>query len=127
MAIHQALATRDPANTQWQRDLSVSQDKIGNVLAAKGDGPAALDAFRKGMAIAEALAARDPANAQWAVDLAVSYAKLGTREHALAPAERRRYLEQGAYLLHALKAAGRLMPNQDFTDWFATQLKSLPE
>ena len=39
--IREALAARDPANTQWQRDLSVSHDNIGNVLVAQGDGPAA--------------------------------------------------------------------------------------
>ena len=39
-----ALAGRDPANTQWQRDLSVSHERIGNVLVAQGDGAAAREA-----------------------------------------------------------------------------------
>ena len=56
--------TTDPANTQWQRDLSVSHIKIGDVLAAQGGGPAALAAYRKSLAIREALAARDPANTE---------------------------------------------------------------
>ena len=43
------LAARDPANTQWQRDLSVSHDRIGDVLVAQGDGPGALAAFRTGL------------------------------------------------------------------------------
>jgi hypothetical protein len=43
----QRLAARDPANTQWQRDLSVSHDRIGDVLVAQGDGPGALAAYRK--------------------------------------------------------------------------------
>jgi hypothetical protein len=29
---------RDPANTQWQRDISVSHNKIGNMLMMQGDG-----------------------------------------------------------------------------------------
>ena len=37
-----------PANTEWQRDLSVSHDRIGDVLVAQGDGPGALAAYRKG-------------------------------------------------------------------------------
>jgi tetratricopeptide (TPR) repeat protein len=70
------LAT-DPANTQWQRDLSVSHDRIGDVLVAQGDGAGALGAYRAGLAISEALAARDPANTQWQRDLSVSHNKIG--------------------------------------------------
>ena len=77
MDIAQALAARDPGNTQWQRDLSVSHNKIGDVLVAQGDLPAALAAFRTGLDIAQALAARDPSNTQWQRDLSVSHVKLG--------------------------------------------------
>ncbi len=70
-------AARDPANTEWQRDLSVSHNKIGDVLVAQGDGPGALTAYRKGLAIREALAARDPANTQWQRDLSVSHDRIG--------------------------------------------------
>ncbi|MBK9327119.1 MAG: hypothetical protein IPN00_12635 [Hydrogenophilales bacterium] len=77
LAIAEALAARDPANTEWQRDLSVSFDRIGNVLVAQGDGPGALAAYRKGLAIRQALAARYPANANWQRDLIVSNVKLG--------------------------------------------------
>lgn len=37
--IAQHLTSGDPANTEWQRDLSVSHNKIGDVLVAQGDGP----------------------------------------------------------------------------------------
>ena len=77
LAIREALAARDPANTQWQRDLSVSHDRIGDVLVAQGDGPGALAAYRKSLAIAEALAARDPANTEWQRDLSVSHNRIG--------------------------------------------------
>ena len=73
----EALAARDPANTEWQRDLSVSHDRIGNVLVAQGDGPGALATYRKGFIIGEALAARDPANTQWQSDLSVSHDRIG--------------------------------------------------
>ncbi len=73
----EALAARDPANMGWQRDRSVSYNKIGNVLVAQGDGPGALAAYRKGLEIAEALAARDPANTEWQRDLSVSHNRIG--------------------------------------------------
>ncbi len=68
-AIREALRPRDPANTEWQRDLSVSQDRIGDVLVAQGDRDGALKAYREGLAIREALTRRDPANTEWQGDL----------------------------------------------------------
>ena len=69
-------SARDRANTEWQRDLSVSHNKIGDVLVAQGDLPGALTAFGASLGIAETLAARDRANTQWQRDLIVSYVKL---------------------------------------------------
>ena len=48
----------DPDKPEGQRDLSVSFERIGDVLVAQGDRPGALAAYRKSLAIAEALAAR---------------------------------------------------------------------
>ncbi|HTS51732.1 MAG TPA: tetratricopeptide repeat protein, partial [Burkholderiales bacterium] len=67
----------DPANTEWQRDLSVSHDRIGDVLVSQGDGEGALKAYRTGLAICETLAQRDPANTQWQRDLSVSHDRIG--------------------------------------------------
>jgi tetratricopeptide (TPR) repeat protein len=126
LALREALAARDPANTEWQRDLSVSHEKIGNVLVAQGDGPGALAAFRKSLALREALAARDPANTGWQVDLAVSCAKLGSLA-LLDKTERHGYLQRGLKILHTLREADRLLPNQDWTKWFEQQLKAIEE
>ncbi|MBV1696385.1 MAG: tetratricopeptide repeat protein [Hyphomicrobiales bacterium] len=60
-----------------ERDLSVSHDRIGDVLVAQGRLPAALDAYRASLAIAERLAAADPGNAGWQRDLSVSHNKIG--------------------------------------------------
>ena len=65
MDIHKRLAEQDPGNAQWQRDLSVSHNKIGDVLVAQGELPQAEQAFRAGMDIARRLAEQDPGNAQW--------------------------------------------------------------
>jgi predicted negative regulator of RcsB-dependent stress response len=126
LAIHEALAARDLANSQWQRDLSVSHEKIGDVLVAQGDGPGALAAYRKGLAIREVLTARDPANAQWQTDLAVSCAKLGALEYGQSVEVRRAYLMRGRASLLKLKSEGRLLPSQDWTEWFEGQLSQLP-
>ncbi|MGR3747480.1 hypothetical protein, partial [Paracoccus sp. (in: a-proteobacteria)] len=57
----------------------VGHNKVGDMLAATGDGAGALAAYREGMAISSALAARDPGNSVWQRDLIVSHVKLAER------------------------------------------------
>ncbi len=76
-ALVQALAARDPSNAEWQRDLSVSYDRVGDISAARGDRDGALIAYKDGLGIRKALAARDPSNAEWQRDLSVSYDRVG--------------------------------------------------
>ena len=42
----QGLTAQDRDNAGWQRDLSVSQDNVGNVLRDQGDLTGALEAYR---------------------------------------------------------------------------------
>ena len=76
LAIAERLAEADPANAGWQRDLSISHDRIGDVLVAQGKLGDALQAFRDSLAIAERLAKADPSNAEWQTDLVASQARL---------------------------------------------------
>ena len=71
------LAAADPGNAEWQRDLSVSHNKIGNVLRAQGNLTGALQAFQASLEIAKGLAAADPGNTGWQRDLSVSQEKIG--------------------------------------------------
>ena len=73
LAISDRLAQADPGNAGWQRDLSVSYDRVGDVLVAQGNLPEALKSFRDGLAIRDRLAQADPGNAGWQRDLSVSY------------------------------------------------------
>ena len=75
--IRQRLAAADPANTGWQRDLSISHEQLGNVAVAAGDLAAARAAYQASLDIAVRLAAADPANTGWQRDLSVSHNKLG--------------------------------------------------
>jgi tetratricopeptide (TPR) repeat protein len=125
LAIREGLAKRDPANTEWQRDLFVSKAKIGDALVAQGDGPGALAAYQAALAIAEGLAKRDPANTGWQVDVAVSCSELGSLDSLVTVQQRKEYLSRGLKLLSALKQAGRLHANQDWSEWFDNALRSL--
>ncbi len=75
--IAEGLAKADPGNTGWQRDLSVSYNKVADVLVALGQLPEALTAYRDSLAIFECLAKADPGNTGWRRDLSVAYEKVG--------------------------------------------------
>ena len=94
----------DPGNAGWQRDLSVSHNKIGEVQQAQGDLAAALASYQASLAIAERLAKEDPGQcAGWQRDLAISYRNValaqmrkGRREDAL------KFLRQGREIIMGL-------------------------
>ena len=90
---------------QWQRDLSISHNKIGEVLSAQGDLPGALAQFKAYHAIAESLARRDPGNMQWQRDLMASHWRLANMGEDAA-GNWRRCIE----ILEAMETAGRLAP-----------------
>jgi tetratricopeptide (TPR) repeat protein len=77
LAIAERLATSDPGNTGWQRDLSVSYDRVGDVQVAQGDLAGALKSYRDSLAIAERLATSDPGNVQWRNDLQYTIDQIG--------------------------------------------------
>ncbi len=67
----------DPSNSGWQRDLSVSHERIGNTQSAQGDLAGALKSYQASMAIRQKLAASDASNSGWQRDLSVSHNKTG--------------------------------------------------
>ncbi len=77
LAIIQPLADSDPANSAWQRDLSVSFNQLGDLATAQGNLPDASRHFSSALAIAQRLADSDPANSAWQRDLSISFNKLG--------------------------------------------------
>ena len=77
LAIVERLTAADPANTQWQRDLSISYNKVGDVLVRQGKLDEALKAFRDGLAIRERLVAADRSNTEWQHDLSIAYTRVG--------------------------------------------------
>jgi tetratricopeptide (TPR) repeat protein len=91
LALRERLAAQEPSNSQWQRELAVSQEHIGAVCVELAQYDEALGAMRKGLEITSRLAQQDPANAGWQRDLAVSlaviarvYERRGNPEQAMA-------------------------------------------
>jgi tetratricopeptide (TPR) repeat protein len=71
------LLRDDPDNTDWQRDLSVSHNKVGGVYQAQGRLAEALAEYQAGQGIMRKLVARDPDNTDWQRDLSVSHNRVG--------------------------------------------------
>ena len=77
VAVIDELAKSNPGDTGWQRDLSVSYQRIGDAQMAQNDLPGALESYREGLAIVEKLAKSDPADADAQRDLALFFVKMG--------------------------------------------------
>ena len=82
LAIAQALAQQDASNTLWQRDLSISHEKIGDIQRAQGDLDAALISYQASLEIRQALAQQDVNNTEWQRDLSISHNNIGDIQQA---------------------------------------------
>jgi tetratricopeptide (TPR) repeat protein len=77
------LAAADPGNAGWQRDLSVSLEKVGDVRFAAGDRAGALAVYEESLAIRRKLAVADPGNSDWQRDVAVGLNKVADVQFAV--------------------------------------------
>lgn len=125
--IAERLAKADAGNAGWQRDLSVSYSKIGDVLVEQGNLADALEAYRASHAIFERLAQADAGNAGWQHDVALSLQRVGfvaVRQNDLAAA--RAAYERGHRIMQALV---RLAPDHAAfkrdLEWFDRQIAEL--
>jgi tetratricopeptide (TPR) repeat protein len=107
LAIAEKLAAQDPNNAEWQRDLSVSFNKIGEVQSARGNLDAALEAYQQDLAIAQKLAAQDSSNAEWQRDVWVSMSRLA--QVAGSGVSWAQVVEK----MEAMKARGVLLPTDE--------------
>ena len=96
----------DPNNSDWQRDLSVSFNKIGDMHKANGDGDKAIGAYQDSLKIAESLAKRDPNNSDWQRDLVVSYVKISEN----IPENYSVYIQKALFVVEELYTNNRLYP-----------------
>jgi serine/threonine protein kinase/tetratricopeptide (TPR) repeat protein len=71
------LTIKEPKNSNWQRDLAISLEKIADVLTAQGKDDDGLENYRQSLAIRETIAAQEPGNSEWQGELAFSYEDIG--------------------------------------------------
>jgi hypothetical protein len=107
-AIMERLARAEPGRADYQRDLSVSYERMGELYRALGQGEAAQAAFQKALEIRERLARAEPGRADYQWDLFVSL----WRAADIAEDGGAAHLERALGILRRLDAAGALYPEQ---------------
>lgn len=104
-AIIAALATQDPRNTAWSKDLAVCHGKLGRAALATGDLGAARGHSEKAVVILERLVSQDPRNAECRRELAIIHNGLGSLAEASGdPAAARMHYEKFREIMEILVA-----------------------
>ena len=87
-------AQDEPNRIDYQRDLSVSYNRLGDLYRALGQGEQALQLYQQSQHIAEGLAQSEPGRTDYQRDLSISYERLGDLYRALGQGEQARQLYQ---------------------------------
>ncbi|MFN6106490.1 MAG: hypothetical protein ACK5EA_18815, partial [Planctomycetaceae bacterium] len=103
--IAQKLASAEPDRADYQRDLSVSFNKMGDLELSQGNVAAARDAFQKDLEIAITLANREPDRADYQVDVVLSLIQMAKFDEDPRPS-----LGRALQILEQLDRTGRLSP-----------------
>ncbi|MGH8887244.1 MAG: tetratricopeptide repeat protein [Egibacteraceae bacterium] len=73
---HERLAAAEPDRADYQRDLSVSYERLADLVGALGQGEQARELCTASLDIRQRLAAAEPDRADYQRDLSVSYERL---------------------------------------------------
>ena len=107
--IAQRLAQAEPQRADYQRDLSISYERLGDLMTALGKGEDARDYFLKALDIHKRLAQAEPQRADYQRDLIVSLVRIAQTDPAHAVEHLRRALD----IARALKTRGLLVKGLD--------------
>jgi tetratricopeptide (TPR) repeat protein len=77
LAISQRMASADPSNAVWQREVAGAHRRIGDIAEEQERLDDALGAFAEYLAILQRLASTDPFHAGWQIALGVAYNRVG--------------------------------------------------
>ncbi len=96
LALEERRVKAEPERADYQRDLSISHERLGDLMSALGQGEQAREFYQKALAISERLAKAEPERADYQRDLSVSHERLGGLMSALGQGEQAREFYQKA-------------------------------
>jgi hypothetical protein len=126
-AIADRLVKSDLSNAEWQRDLSISNERLGDILLAQGNVPAALEQYRASLDRMVPIRDRDASNVDLQRFTSVMLAKLANAYRASNDkAKARGFLRQGQEIMARLTTLSpdNAVWKNDFA-WFEWQIKEL--
>ncbi|MFN6338092.1 MAG: TIR domain-containing protein [Cyanobacteriota bacterium] len=106
LAGQERLSKAEPERADYQRDLSVSYERMGDLYVALGRGEEARQAYQGSLEIRERLSKAEPERADYQRDLVISLVKIGT----VADPVDRAMLQSALAILESLERQGRLAP-----------------
>jgi eukaryotic-like serine/threonine-protein kinase len=77
LSLGRELAARNPEDPKWQRDVSVTLNRLGSIALGSSELAEALKADEEALGIMQRLSERDPTNATWQQELAISLSGIG--------------------------------------------------
>ncbi len=95
-------ARANPDRADYQRDLSVAYNKLGDLMRDAGEGEQARAYYQQSLEIAERLARQEPNRADYQTDIVVSLYRMGDRES----------LQRALTILHRLDRERKLTAAQ---------------
>ena len=103
------MVAAEPDRADYQRDLSISYNKLGDLLQVVGQGEAARQYYQQALEITQQLVAAEPDRADYQWDLVVSLLRMAAVEPDNSTEHRTRALA----ILRDLHATDRLFPEQE--------------
>ena len=100
------LVAKEPERADYQRDLSVSYERMGDLYRALGEWEAARAAYQKSLDIRGRLVAMEPERADYQWDLVISLLRLADEEGNAS------FGPRALAILRALHRQGKLTPDQ---------------
>jgi tetratricopeptide (TPR) repeat protein len=94
--LSQRLASAEPQRADYQRDLSVSFERMGDLLVSLGEGEEARRFYQDALNLRQRLASAEPQRADYQRDLSVSFNKMGDLLVSLGEGEEARRFYQDA-------------------------------
>jgi hypothetical protein len=119
-AIERELIRRDPKTLEFQSDLAMICQKLGDILRSEDHIPEALDSYRECVSLTDKLVKDDPSNSEWATEFASACYSAATTSSKVGEKpndEQRKLLETARDILVKLKTQNKLPPiGQDHLD-----------
>jgi tetratricopeptide (TPR) repeat protein len=104
--VSEQLAQQSPGQPDYQRNLAVSCERLGDLMRTLGQGREVRELYEKARAIKERLADANPGQSDYQRELSVSYSKLGDLMSSLGESEQaREFIEKDLAIAQHLAEA----------------------